>query len=61
MNEILEIIYKHLCNEENDRLITIEKTEPISISSFEYEEFKEDIKERLKVLGIGALIALVNC
>lgn len=29
MNEILKIIYKHLCNEENDRLITIEKTEPI--------------------------------
>ncbi len=29
MNENLKIIYKHLCNEENDRLITIEKTEPI--------------------------------
>jgi|JI6StandDraft_1071083.scaffolds.fasta_scaffold2042410_1 hypothetical protein len=49
MNEILEIIYKHLCNEENDRLITIEKTEPISISSIEYEEFRKDIKDRLKV------------
>ena len=49
MYEILEIIYKHLCNEENDRLITIEKTEPISISSIEYEEFRKDIKDRLKV------------
>jgi hypothetical protein len=49
MNQILEIIYEKLCNEENDRLITIEKTEPISKSSIEYEEFRKDIKERLKV------------
>lgn len=49
MNEILKIIYKHLCNEENDRLITIEKTKPISISSTEYEEYRKDVIERLKI------------
>ncbi|MDI6049005.1 hypothetical protein QLS31_04105 [Flavobacterium sp. XS2P24] len=49
MNQILEIIYSHLCNEENYRLITIEKTEPTSISSYEYEEFRKDVKERLKI------------
>jgi hypothetical protein len=49
MNQILEIIYEHLCEQENDRLITIEKTEPISISLIEYEEFRKDVKERLKI------------
>lgn len=49
MNEILKIIYEHLCEQEINRLITVEKTETISIDSIEYEEFKNDIKERLKV------------
>lgn len=39
MDEILEIIYKHLSEQENNRLITIEKTGFTSISSIEYAEF----------------------
>lgn len=49
MNKILEIIYEHFCEQENSRSITIEKTGSMSIDSIEYEEFKNDIKERLKV------------
>jgi hypothetical protein len=49
MNQILEIIYDHFCEQENNRLINIEKTEPISISSIEYEVVRKDIIERLKV------------
>lgn len=49
MNQILKIIYEHLCEQEINRLITIEKTETISIDSIENEEFRSDIKERLKV------------
>lgn len=36
-------------NKKTNRLITIEKTERISINSVEFEEFKMDIKERLNV------------
>ena len=49
MNGFFVMFYKHISKEENDRLITIEKTEHISISSIEYEEFRKDIKDRLKV------------
>jgi len=49
MNQILEIIYEHFCEQENNRLITIEKTEPMSKGSTEYESFRKDIIERLKV------------
>lgn len=49
MNKMLEIIYEHFCEQENSRSITIEKTGSMSIDSIEYEEFKNDIKERLKV------------
>ncbi len=49
MDKILKFIYEHLCEQESNRLITIEKTERISINSVEFEEFKMDIKERLNV------------
>lgn len=49
MNEILEIIYRHLCEQENSRLMTIEKTGSTSISSIEYDEFRKDVIERLKI------------
>ncbi|MBC7523671.1 MAG: hypothetical protein H7239_04450 [Flavobacterium sp.] len=51
MNQILEIIYQHLCEQESKRMITIERTEPmiISLCDFDYEEFRKDVKERLKI------------
>ena len=49
MNEILEIIYEHLCKQESNRLIANENTEGISISSTEFEEIRNDVIERLKI------------
>jgi hypothetical protein len=49
MNQILEIIYEHLCNEENDRLVTIEKIKYISICSIKLEEIRKDVIERLNI------------
>jgi hypothetical protein len=49
MEEILNIIYVFFCKQESNRVIIIEKTESISISSTEYEEIINDIKESLKV------------
>lgn len=49
MNKILNIIYEHLCEQEENRLIIVEKMETISIDSIEYEVVRKDIIERLKV------------
>jgi hypothetical protein len=46
---MLEILYKGLCEQEENRLITVEKMETISIDSIEYEVFINDIIERLNV------------
>jgi len=49
MNEISKKIYSHLSNEEINRNISIEKTEPILIDPTKIKECRTDTEERLKI------------
>lgn len=49
MNKISEILYEHLCNEEINRNVSVEKTEPVLIDPIKIEKCRTDTKECLKI------------